>query len=141
MITIREVAVEDAADITVLIHQLGYSISAEQTLHNIHALRESKHHAVFVAVDENVIGWMGVNYNVSMESSPLCEIHGLVVDEQYRNMGIGKLLIEKAKEWCRDKQVDRLRLRCNIKRTEAHIFYINVGFNEIKQQKVYEINI
>ncbi|MGI8581388.1 MAG: GNAT family N-acetyltransferase [Chitinophagaceae bacterium] len=95
MITIREVVAEDAADITVLIHHLGYSISAEQTLHHINALRESKHHTVFVAVDEKVIGWMGVSYNISMESSPLCEIHGLVVDEQYRNMGIGKLLIEK----------------------------------------------
>jgi hypothetical protein len=31
MITVREVVAEDAADITALIHQLGYSMSAEQT--------------------------------------------------------------------------------------------------------------
>ncbi len=58
MIIVREVVAEDAADITALIHQLGYSMSAEQTLQNITALNQSKHHAVFVAVDENVIGWV-----------------------------------------------------------------------------------
>lgn len=141
MIIIREVVEADAADITMLSHQLGYAISAEQTLKNINALNQSKHHTVFVAVDEKVIAWMGVSYNISMESPPVCEIHGLVVDEQYRNMGIGKQLIEKAKEWCRDKQLNRLRLRCNIKRAGAHIFYTNAGFNVIKQQKVFEINL
>ena len=52
MITIREVAVKDATEITVLSHQLGYSISGLQTLQNINALRQSKHHGVFVAVYE-----------------------------------------------------------------------------------------
>ncbi|HUQ65141.1 MAG TPA: GNAT family N-acetyltransferase [Flavitalea sp.] len=138
---IREVTAEDAAAIAALSHQLGYTISEDQTLQNIHALLQSERHVTFVAVDENVIGWMGVSYTVSVESPPLCEIHGLVIDEQYRNKGIGKLLIEKAKEWSRDKAVGKLRLRCNVKRTETHTFYEYISFAEVKQQKVYEINI
>ncbi len=137
---IREVVTEDAADITVLSQQLGYSICVEQTLRNINTLNQSKYHTVFVAVDKKVIAWMGVSYNISLESPPLCEIHGLVVDEQYRNKGIGKMFIEKAKEWSKGKLVSRLRLRCNIKRTEAHRFYTTAGFTEIKQQKVFEIS-
>ena len=141
MITIREAVAEDATEITTLSHQLGYLISEEQTLQNINALMQSKHHAVFVAVDKKVTGWMGVSYNISLESPPLCEIHGLVIDEEYRNKGIGKMLIEKAKQWSTSKGVNKLRLRCNTKRTDAHRFYINAGFTEIKQQKVFEINI
>jgi GNAT superfamily N-acetyltransferase len=138
---IREVTAEDAAAITALSHQLGYTISEAQTLQNINALLQSERHATFVAVDEKVIGWMGVSYTVSVESPPMCEVHGLVIDEQYRNKGVGKLLIEKAKEWSSDKAVGKLRLRCNVIRTETHKFYEHIGFTEVKQQKVYEIQI
>lgn len=141
MITIREVVAEDTAAINTLTNQLGYPISLEQTLQNINRLKQSEHHAVFVAVDEKVIGWMGVSYSFSLESSPLCEIHGLVVDDEYRNKGIGKLLIEKAKMWSIERKVDRLRLRCNVKRIDAHRFYVSAGFKEIKQQKVFEMSL
>jgi len=141
MIITREVTGEDAAIIAALSRQLGYTISVEQTLQNINALLQSEQHAVFVAVDDNVIGWTGVSYSISPESPPLCEIHGLVIDEQYRNKGIGKLLIEKAKQWSRNRGVGKLRLRCNVKRTATHKFYEHLGFSEIKQQKVFEINI
>jgi GNAT superfamily N-acetyltransferase len=141
MITVRKIMAEDVAEITVLSHQLGYLISTQQSMQNINALMQSEHHAVFVAVDKKVIGWIGVSYNISLESPPMCEIHGLVIHEQYRNKGIGKMLVEKAKEWSTSKGINKLRLRCNIKRTDAHRFYINAGFTEIKQQKVFEINI
>ena len=99
MIIIREIIEHDAAAITLLSHQLGYLISEEQTLQNINALIQSNRHNVFVAVDEQqVIGWMGVSSNISLESLPMCEIHGLVVQEQYRSKGIGKMLIEKTKQ-------------------------------------------
>ena len=142
MITIREVVAEDAAEITVLSHQLGYSISEQQTLQNIYLLKQTKQHEVFVAVHEQkVIGWMGLFYNISLTSPPLCEIQGLVVHEQYRSKGIGKMLIEKAKEWSINKSTKKLRLRCNIKRTEAILFYQKIGFAEVKQQKVFEMKI
>ena len=117
-------------------------ISEKQTLQNINALIQSNSHDVFVAVDEHqVIGWMGVSHSISLESPPICEIHGLVVDEKYRNKGIGKMLVEKAKQWSKDKGSNKLKLRCNTKRIDAHKFYTNAGFTEIKQQKVFEINL
>jgi GNAT superfamily N-acetyltransferase len=62
----------------------------------------------------------------------------LVIDENYRKQGIGKLLVNKAREWAKEKHIDKLRVRCNRKRTEAHLFYIALGFVEIKEQKVFE---
>jgi GNAT superfamily N-acetyltransferase len=138
---IREVTSEDAAAIAALSHQLGYAIAEEQTLQNINALLKSERHVTFAAVEGKVIGWIGVSHTISLESPPLCEIHGLVIDERYRNKGIGKLLIEKAKQWGRDKAVSKLRLRCNVIRTETHKFYEHIGFSEVKQQKVFEINL
>jgi ribosomal protein S18 acetylase RimI-like enzyme len=140
MITIREVAAEDATEISMLSGQLGYNISEQQTLQNINALKQSKHSEVLVAVyKQKLIGWMGISYVVTLTSPPLCEIHGLVVHEQFRGQGIGKMLIEKAKEWSKNKGADKLKLRCNIKRTEALLFYKKMGFMEVKQQNVLEI--
>lgn len=141
MITTREVTPEDAVDVSALSYQLGYTVSVEQTIQNIKALLQSESHTVFVAVDEKVIGWIGVAIQISLEIPPLCLISGLIIDDHYRNKGVGKLLIERAKQWSRDKIVNRLRLRCNVKRTEAHKFYEHLGFSELKQQKLFEINI
>ncbi len=142
MIVIREVLPEDAPEISELSHQLGYPISGKETIQNIINLRQSKNDEAFVAIQEQkVIGWIGVSYKISLESVPLCEIHGLVVHEQYRSRGIGKMLIKKAQEWSRDRGINKLRLRCNIKRAEAISFYQNYGFNEVKQQKVFEMKL
>ncbi len=91
--------------------------------------------------DNRLIGWVGVAQALQIELAPFCEIRGLVVDDQYRNRGVGKLLVEQAKKWGREKRNDKLRLRCNVKRTEAHLFYQHLGFKEAKQQKVFEIEI
>ncbi len=142
MITIREISARDAPEIMLLSHQLGYSISEQQTLENITAVKESKHHTAFVAIQEQqIIGWIGVSYNISLESPPLCEVRGLVVHEQFRGVGAGKMLVEKAKEWSRENGAGKLRVRCNVKRTESLLFYHGAGFTEVKQQQVFEIRL
>src|SRR5687768_2851012 len=105
MIITREVTPEDAPHISALSYQLGYTVSVQQTLQNITALLQSGNHTVFVAVDEKVIGWIGISYQISLEIPPLCVVMGLVINEEYRNKGVGRLLIERAKQWSRDKKV------------------------------------
>jgi GNAT superfamily N-acetyltransferase len=99
-------------------------------------------HGAFVAMYENdVIGWIGMAQAVQIESAPFCEIRGLIVDEKYRGKGIGKLLIEKAKQWSKATGNKTLRLRTNVIRKETHLFYQHLGFKEIKEQKVFEMRI
>ena len=141
-VSIRQINGGDAIQITALSHQLGYPMTVEQTKENIRAILENKDHDAFVAVyDEKIAGWIGVSHAIQLESIPFCEIHGLVVDENFRKMGIGKLLIEKAKDWARERKLDTIKLRCNVKRTETHLFYQHLGFIETKQQKNFEIKI
>jgi GNAT superfamily N-acetyltransferase len=103
---------------------------------------KNKDHDAFVAVHENnVIGWIGVARAIQIEMLSYCEIRGLVVDDKYRKLGVGKTLIENAKQWAKEKGNNKLRLRCNVIRTEAHLFYQHLGFKEIKEQKVFEMEI
>lgn len=139
-IFIRQLSVDDVLPVAALCRQLGYHQSLDQTLENIKAVLGTKDHDAFVALHgEEVVGWIGVCVAIQIESPACCEIRGLVVDDHYRNCGVGKSLVEKAKQWCQEKGHKKLRLRCNMKRTETHLFYQHLNFKVVKEQKVFEI--
>jgi len=141
-IIIREMTPNDAKPVNTLSNQLGYPLSIEQTLQNIHAVLQSKDHTAFVAEYENkIVGWIGASQAIMIEVMPHCEVNGLVIDKDHRGMGMGKLLVDKVKQWAREKNNSKVGLHCNVKRTEAHLFYQHLGFAEIKQQKNFVINI
>jgi GNAT superfamily N-acetyltransferase len=141
-IFIRDITEHDAEPVNILSTQLGYAVPLEQTLANIRSVLATQGHHAFVAMHENkIIGWIGVAHALQIESAPFAEIRGLIVDERYRGYGIGKLLIEKVKQWSKETGNKTLRLRTNVIRKEAHLFYQHLGFKEIKQQKVFEMSI
>ena len=141
-IFIRQISEKDVFPVAALCGQLGYNQSIEQTLENIKAVLSSKDHDGFVGVyGEEIIGWIGVCVAIQIESPACCEIRGLVVDDRYRNRGVGKMLVEKAKQWCREKGYKKLRLHCNMKRTQTHLFYQHLNFKVVKEQKVFEIEM
>jgi N-acetylglutamate synthase-like GNAT family acetyltransferase len=142
IITIRQAAKEDVPAITDLTCQLGYPITEAATLNNLSIILQNKNETILVAEYENkVIGWIGVFKTVHLASGPHCEIGGLVVDAMYHRKGVGKKLIEQAKLWCSQQGNHSLRVRCNIKRKEAHQFYAQLGFKEVKEQKIFEIDL
>ena len=139
---IRKAIVDDVKDIAALSAQLGYIISTDATSKNLQTISQNPNEMICVAVyEQKVVGWIHVFLAVRIESSSFCEIGGLVVDEQYRRMGIAKQLIDHIKPWCAGKETNILRVRSNVKRSDAHQFYIQSGFGEVKQQKVFEIEL
>ena len=134
--------VEDATAVNALSKLLGYLLSIEETVKNIDLVLQSKDHTAFVAECENkIVGWIGASQAIMIEVMPHCEINGLVINEHYQGIGIGKLLIDKVKHWAREKGNNKLGLHCNIQRTQAHKFYEHIGFAEIKQQKNFVMEI
>jgi GNAT superfamily N-acetyltransferase len=141
-IIIREMTAEDAEPVKILSEQLGYLLSVEQTRQNIDAISRSKDHTAFIAYYGNrIVGWIGASQAIMIEVMPHCEINGLVIDEHHRGMGIGKVLIEKVKQWAKEKGNDKMGLHCNVKRSGAHLFYEHLGFTEVKQQTNFVITI
>ena len=141
-IIIREMTSNDAKAVNILSKQLGYPLSLDQTQQNINAVLQSDDHTALVAeFDNRIVGWIGAAQAMMIEVMPHCEINGLVIDERHRGMGIGKLLIDHVKRWAKEKGNKKIGLHCNVKRTEAHLFYQHLGFAEIKQQKNFVINI
>ena len=142
MVQIREISEKDAESVATLSTQLGYESDIEQTSARIKRINNSNENCAFVAlVDGKAVGWIHGFYTLRIESDPFIEIGGLIVDENYRNLKIGKQLIENINFWAKKHQVKKLKVRCNTKRTESHRFYERLGFEENKRQIAFEMNV
>jgi GNAT superfamily N-acetyltransferase len=142
IIYIRHISVKDAVPVTALSLELGYPMTVSDTIANIGSVDKSICDVAYVAVlDEIVVGWIHVFYTIRLESGPFCEIGGLVVSRNVQGKGVGKMLVEKARKWATERNINRLLVRCNVVRTGAHEFYLKSGFKENKQQKVFECTL
>ena len=142
MVQIREISDKDAENVAELSTQLGYQSNIEQTRLRIGQINNSNENCAFVAVAENkIVGWIHGFYTLRIESDPFVEIGGLIVDPDFRGQQIGKQLIASVKHWAEKHEVQKLKVRCNTKRTESHKFYETIGFKENKRQVAFEIEL
>jgi GNAT superfamily N-acetyltransferase len=140
-LTLREIILDDAEALVQLSIQFGYAVSTEEMQHRIAHVLARKDHCGFVALAyQQVVGWIHGFHTFRLESGAFVEIGGLVVDENFRRQGIGHQLIEKAKVWAVGQSVHKIRARCNTTRSDTHTFYLNTGFTESKEQKVFDLN-
>lgn len=141
-IQIRLATPDDAPAVRALSQQLGYPISESEMKKNLDGVIQSQDAAVYVASENNkVIGWIYLFKKFDLVTGMLFEIGGLVIDENYRNRGIGKKLVQEANNWCTSSGGSKLRVRSQLKRKDAHRFYLNLGFAETKEQKVFDLVI
>src|SRR4030095_4558631 len=137
---IRKMRLEDAKRVSELCVQLGYPATEEEAGNRISEMLSLQHHEAFVPTENNiVIAWIYAFRSYNIESAPFVEIGGLIVDENYRGLGIGKQLTEKVREWAVANDIHELRVRTNIRRIESHKFYTSIGFKITKEQKVYNL--
>ena len=136
---IRSLSTSDVDAIAGLNHQLGYPCSASELLPRIEQLLQSSERAAFAAILESrFIGWIDVAIERHLQSSDTAVIGGLVVHEDVRGRGIGRRLCQAAEDWARSRGVSIVRVRSQIKRKDAHRFYLQDGYEQIKISAVFE---
>lgn len=141
-IAIRMMGPEDATAVSMLSAQLGYMNTIEETLEHIDHLGRSEHDHLLVALWENEIaGWIHAFKTTRLEAGNYTEIAALVVDEQYRGKKIGEQLVNAIKEWSRQQGYSKIVVRSNVLRNKAHHFYLTHGFTEVKEHKVFELQV
>ncbi len=127
---IREMRHGDIEEVTKLAQQLGYPNTREEIENRFDAVSRSGDHALFVACEVDVVGWAQINREAAtLLSDPRAEITALVVDEAARGQNIGKLLLAHAERWAKGRSLHIVRLRSNVKRTDAHRFYLREGYD------------
>ena len=130
---------KDIPSLVVLMDHLGYVHTNDSLLHNLRKLEEYGG-AVFVAcLNDEVIGCVTAIMDVRFAGGACGEIVSLVVLPSGRRQGVGKGLVSYAESWLKDK-TDIIRVRANVIRHEAHVFYKDLGYEEEKSQKVFKKN-
>lgn len=138
-IKIRQAKIEDLSMIAKLSGYLGYSNDEKIVHQRFLKIVSDSTHAVFVAESQSgeIAGWIHVIPRILLLSRPLAEIGGLIVSEKNRRQGIGQSLVKHAEDWARNQNYEGLIIRSDIKRIESHHFYPQIGYELLKDQKVY----
>lgn len=119
--------------------QLGYTCTAEQVRARLTDIRDANECAIYVAeiADGLIAGWIGVYLFRSVEMDKFAEISGLIVAEEHRSRGIGKVLLDAAEEWARGRGCALISVHSNVTRERAHHFYQINGYALYKTQQLF----
>ena len=136
---IRTIAPEDAEAAAELSAQLGYACNTAEMRTRIDRLTLLPQRAVFVAeLEGSIVGWIDASLECHLQSEDAVVISGLVVKEGLRGRSIGQHLCQSIEAWAREIGVAKIRVRSQIKRSEAHRFYLQRGYEQVKTSAVFE---
>lgn len=116
--------------------ELGYGIERDELKNNIHEIQKRGGIIRVAETGNEIVGCICAIIDVRLAEGVYAEIVSLVVSENQRGQGVGKALVKSAEAWS-GRHVGKLRVRANVVRKSAHAFYENLGFKEVKQQKIY----
>lgn len=123
---------QDAPRISLLISQLGFSLSIEQIEARINAYRESPRHALLVAEEEDQIEGLVAVAALEQMHAPhrAARISALIVDAQSRRKGVGRRLMETADRLACAWGCNTIEVTSGTRRAKdgAHDFYEHLGF-------------
>jgi ribosomal protein S18 acetylase RimI-like enzyme len=138
-VTVRPGKREDAGQISALSRQLGYPSSIKDTRKRLDRIGRDREHAFYVAElpEEKIVGWVHVYASKLVVADSLAQLGGLVIDQRFRSMGIGRMLLEKAESWARTNQCSVMIVRSNVVREDAHDFYEYLGYRHMKTQHTF----
>lgn len=137
-ICVRAMAASDVPTVAALSSQLGYRTTPVQVAQRFAVLNGDPEHGFFVAVQNGaVVGWLHVYGVRLLETDGYAELGGLVVDAAQRRRGLGRALVERAERWAVAGGYTELSLRSGLHRSEAHRFYVCIGYDLAKTSHMF----
>ena len=130
MTKIRACMPEDAAAVSALLGELGYSVSPQQAAERIPQLDKTGSDPIFLAISEGrVAGVLACHFCRMLQyPDPVMRVTAVVVDRQARRLGIGKLLMQHAEALAAARGCEFVELTSATTRAEAHAFYRSIGY-------------
>jgi GNAT superfamily N-acetyltransferase len=133
-IKIRKSSIEDFDRIVELFYQLwpGKQINKEELIKIFKKKMNLDNYFLLSAEYLNeVIGFSSlVKLDNFWQEGYILYITILVVDEKYRNQGVGKQLINSILEIGKENKCKKIELESSFSRVEAHNFYEKMGFEK-----------
>lgn len=141
VVLLRHATLQDAAEIGRLLTQLGHATTTEQVVERWTAWETDGNSALVATVDaDTLIGLCMLHQmRVLHRPRPLGRITALVVEEDRRGQGIGRMLVSAAEDLFVRAGCGLLEVTSNLKRADAHAFYETLGYDKSSYRLVREI--
>lgn len=155
-IKIREANIDDIDSICLILGQgVQYhenilpdyfqNIDHSQTLEDLGSDIKKDSSDYFLALKDNlVVGVLNLK-EIQQPQSPIFIPHAyalikrLVVHEEFRNMHIGTILLDRAKQWAREKSLSGIRLHVWTENQAAINFYSKNEFGTLTQMMNFDL--
>lgn len=135
---LEEATPENAEIIRGLVAQLGSNYK-ELSNKDFEAMINASCNHLFVAKNKNNIVGMVTVIVYRIPYAKKAYIEDIVVDESFRQMGLGKLLLEKAVAFAKEQKVAYVQFTSKKTREAGNALYNKLGF-EIHDTNVYRLN-
>ena len=129
---IRDAILPDGGPLCEMLEQLGYPETAGFITEKIQTLTTRPDARLLVAeLDGLPIGLISIHFIPQLAlRGDFARISYFVVAETTRNLGIGRAIESKLEVLARERGCDRIEVHCHTRRTKAHRFYVDLGYEE-----------
>lgn len=88
------------------------------------------HFVIVATLNEEIVAYLAgsINDKGSYEEIQYGEINNMLVTDKCRGLGIGKLLVDEFKKYCKENNIENLKVEASAKNINAINFYQKNGF-------------
>ena len=114
-------------------------LTTDQMQETVDNVEKNTNNKTFLAINEEgrPVGYIFVGDCHFVGTKSFLEIIQIMIEEEYRGQGIGKLMIKYVEDLYYEKGIRQVRLHSRVILTKAHKFYEKIGFREFKQSKFF----
>lgn len=128
-IHIEPIKAEDILDIIPLIRKINHKTPLDLLESRFKEMIELPHYeCIGMYHEEQLIGITGIWYSTRHYIGKTVEADHVVIDENYRNKGLGQKLFDWIHEYTRSKGCDSIELNTYVENRKSHKFYYNLGY-------------
>lgn len=107
-------------------------LSDESVVSTCEKMKADSRYRVFVAdIDGAVVGLVTTVESLAINlPNGFIKVNGLGVLPQFRNWGIGRMLMERVEKLAGERNISVVELGSGFQRTDAHAFYEHLGYRK-----------
>ena len=140
-ILLRHATIDDAVEIGRLLTQLGHATTTDQVIERWPEWEAAGNSALVASLNTRaLIGLCTLHQmRVLHRPKPLGRITALVIDEDQRGKGIGRMLVAASEDLFARAGCGLLEITSNMRRGDAHAFYEALGYEKTSFRLVRDI--
>ncbi len=128
-ISIKIIPPAEILSIIPLLQKLGnFSVSEMLLKERLQEMVQQHYECLGVFDSEKLIGICGLWFQTRHYAGKSVEMDHVIIDDAYRNLGIGKMLIEFISEYAKKKSCNWIELNSYVHNFPSHKFFYNQGF-------------